>query len=60
MDAKYAAAFIICLGNSLHIPASVPPNSRLANFYGILPAAVQPGTHLLLNNLNIFDPEILW
>ena len=23
-------------------------------------AAVQPGTHLLLNNLNIVDPEILW
>jgi hypothetical protein len=21
---------------------------------------VQPGTHLLLNNLNIVDPEILW
>ena len=36
------------------------PNWRLANSYGILPAAVQPGTDLLLNNLNIVDPKILW
>ena len=34
------------------------PNWRLANSYGILPAAVQPGSHLLLNNLNIVDPKI--
>ena len=34
------------------------PNWRLANSYGILPAAVQPGTDLLLNNLNIVDPKI--
>ena len=32
----------------------------LANSYGILAAAVQPGTHLLLNNLNIIELEILW
>jgi hypothetical protein len=36
------------------------PNWRSANSYGILPAAVQPGSHLLLNNLNIVDPKILW
>ena len=36
------------------------PNWRLANSYGILPAALQPGTDLLLNNLNIVDPKILW
>ena len=36
------------------------PNWRLANSYGILLAAVQPGSHLLLNNLNIVDPKILW
>ena len=36
------------------------PNWRLANSYGILVAAVQPGTDLLLNNLNIVDPKILW
>ena len=35
------------------------PNWRLANSYGILPAAVQPGAHLLLNNLNTVDPKIL-
>ena len=32
------------------------PNWWLANSYGILPAAVQPGTHLLLNNLNMWYP----
>mgnify|MGYP002808686617 CR=1 FL=1 len=42
------------------ILVSVSPNWRLANSYGILPAAVQPGNHLLLNNLNIVDPKILW
>ena len=36
------------------------PNWRSANSYGILPEAVQPGSHLLLNNLNIVDPKILW
>ena len=35
------------------------PNWRLADSYGILPAAVPPGSHLLLNNLNIVDPKIL-
>ena len=40
-----------------YIPASMSPNWRLANSYGILPAAVQPGAHLLLNNLNIFEPK---
>ena len=39
---------------------AVSPNWLLANSYGILLAAVQPGTHLLLNNLNIVDPEMLW
>jgi hypothetical protein len=36
------------------------PNWRLANSYGILPAAVQTGTDLLLNNLNIVDPKTLY
>ena len=36
------------------------PNWRLANSYGNLLAAQQPGSHLLLNNLNIVDPKILW
>jgi hypothetical protein len=35
------------------------PNWRLANSYGILPAAVQPGSHLLLNTFNIVEPKIL-
>jgi hypothetical protein len=34
------------------------PDWRLANSYGILPAAVHTGSHLLLNNSNIADLEI--
>ena len=63
IGAKYAAGCINFLENNmqLYIPVSVSPNWRfIANSYGILPAAVQPGIHLLLNNLNIVDPEILW
>ena len=44
----------------MYILASVSPNWRLANSYGILQAAVHPSTLLLLNNLNIVDPEILY
>ena len=34
--------------------------SKFLHLYGILQPAVQPGWNLLLNNLNIVDPEIFW
>jgi hypothetical protein len=50
----------LALHPDVGVTPMVTPNWRLVNSYGILPAAVQPGTHLLLNNLNSVDREILW